>query len=667
MLSEDDNPRPAKRQRTTSPPPPPADQPLAPLPARVLLLALPDILVQPPTHPQHVHSLYLSTTALRQCLQLSALSPEAECRAWTALAEVGMAVIDGGMSQSPEHPWASGIEQEVEKAVSKGLLLAKKHPSLRLFTYPLLLTHARLSHAQHNPKFARALLRRLLAATQPATDPPALVCSAHLALVDHFLRAQDAHNALAALGALEESALSQVALLARVVRLHTLVAHAQHADVPAALAAAERAFGLSYAEGAAASPRKDGAPPETFIAFADPVEELLALHTLVLGIAHHTHAGVAAAASPRLSHLHALLDSGALDRHSEGVLEIPMPHGPPLCVRMTHPRTLYYLAFLLSSVAKPDPVGRKPKRKVFALEGLAMFDRPGEAPGLSLPKWASIGELEEVEGRLDRMKADLLCELAGAHIMRSEFDEAEETLAQLIAHTRSTLLFPLYAPRITLHHAHLAHALGQSARSLACYRVAAALADAGGLEYVAAAARAGEAGLRIGLCGSDARERAEVAALARDAAAACAGMGGTLEAVGEVLAACLAPEILKSKQHLKRALGLATQAQANHLRALVLALVGAHYVHTAADHALVVLGTAEQLAAGLGAPPAKGAPLGPTHGNAPLRLWVGERYVELYRRAGKDARAQRQESANVLLRGAVEQIKARGGAQAGTP
>jgi hypothetical protein len=36
---------------------------------------------------------------------------------------------------------------------------------------------------------------------------------------------------------------------------------------------------------------------------------------------------------------------------------------------------LYSLAFLVSSVAKRDPVGRKPKRKVFAMEGLVSWEK----------------------------------------------------------------------------------------------------------------------------------------------------------------------------------------------------------------------------------------------------------------------------------------------------
>lgn len=45
---------------------------------------------------------------------------------------------------------------------------------------------------------------------------------------------------------------------------------------------------------------------------------------------------------------------------------------------MTHPRVLFLLAFLVSSVAKRDAIGRKPKRKVFAGEGVASWDKEVE-------------------------------------------------------------------------------------------------------------------------------------------------------------------------------------------------------------------------------------------------------------------------------------------------
>ena len=94
--------------------------------------------------------------------------------------------------------------------------------------------------------------------------------------------------------------------------------------------------------------------------------------------------------------------------------------------------------------------------------------------------------------------------------------------------------------------------------------------------------------------------------------------------------------------HLKAALDLASAAQDNYLRALVLALVSALYLVTSEEHARTMLETARQLAAGLGASrkapkDQQGQPLpmptpnegqGPASlGNIPLGLWIGERFL----------------------------------------
>lgn len=67
----------------------------------------------------------------------------------------------------------------------------------------------------------------------------------------------------------------------------------------------------------------------------------------------------------------------------------------------------------------------------------------------------------------------------------------------------------------------------------------------------------------------------------------------------------------------------------------MLALISAHYFHTAGDHALSMLQACEQIAAGLGAPPkkpAEGSSSSPAKatgavGNARLGLWVGQKYL----------------------------------------
>jgi hypothetical protein len=86
------------------------------------------------------------------------------------------------------------------------------------------------------------------------------------------------------------------------------------------------------------------------------------------------------------------------------------------------------------------------------------------------------------------------------------------------------------------------------------------------------------------------------------------------------------------RQRLKSAIDIATASQDNHLRAIAMALTAAHYVHTASDVARKILDTTRQLSSGMGAPASKSGTtmdLG-TLGNAPLGLWVGERFQGVY-------------------------------------
>ncbi|KAI0937484.1 hypothetical protein AcV5_005386 [Taiwanofungus camphoratus] len=724
----DDAFRPLKRRRlnpnSQSSTLEPASNCLTPLPPAALLVSLPALLAHPPHHRFYIQSLCLSLFSFRKCLTLPALPPEIECRAWVGLAEIGMKVISGGLSQNDDHPWANGIEAEVEKAIGKGSIIAQKHPSLRAYKHHLSLLQAQLSQWQHKVKFARTQIRNLIASFLP-TDPPHIVYSAHLALIALFITLnapssnpsafspslvctsslpsqgpQDIHSALSAVSDLE--ALSRahghkhVTLLAHVLHLRILVAASMWADVPAAIRCTEAALGLSYEP--TSTPKLSNTrqssgvenaalePEVTFVEFEDAFEAAMAVHMLIMAVVFYTHVGSAVDTSPRLSHLHALLDSGALDKFSDGVVEIMIPNGPPLVIETTHPRVLFLLAFLVSSTAKRDAVGRRPKRKVFATEGLATWETEVTRE-ISFSLWAGMADVEEVEQRLARIKADLLCELTAVSIMRSEFDTAENSLDILIAHTRTYAIFPLYAARIALHHGHLAHALGQTARALDCYRVAAHCAEGG--SYVQVVARAGEIALGIAMKGRQFDDgpinklAAQVTYPDEDMYSnedkkmglqivkVCRGMGGTLEAVGHVIEACLTPEILRAKQHLKVALDLASKAQDNHLRALVLAQIASHYFHTAGDHAIEVLQTCEQLAAGLGAPPAKlsvGAPSSRDQkqaapvviGNAPLGLWVGERFLELFKRSGKETRVKKQSLVNAQLTKAVENLARRG-------
>lgn len=192
-----------------------------------------------------------------------------------------------------------------------------------------------------------------------------------------------------------------------------------------------------------------------------------------------------------------------------------------------------------------------------------------------------------------------------------------------------------------------------------CYRVAAHLDGAGpvgsgltlGGGFIAAAARAGEVLLRIGLAAVQAsppsappaeqanlRLDASTTALVKDALARCSsGASAPLPALGELISAALArSHIIRSKSLLKHALELLSTAGDNHLRALVLAVIGAQYVYTAPAHAMEVLAVCETLGAGMGANPKKTQEGGSSSdevpnkdgvGNAPLRLWVGERFL----------------------------------------
>jgi hypothetical protein len=195
---------------------------------------------------------------------------------------------------------------------------------------------------------------------------------------------------------------------------------------------------------------------------------------------------------------------------------------------------------------------------------------------------------------------------------------------------------------------------------------------------VHAAALSGGAALAVGRAAEDERELdADERTRAKAAARACRGNGVALGVAGELLESALAGEsIVLAKACLKRALDAATRARDNHLRALVLALAGAHYVHTSGPQAAAMLRGARQLAAALGAPVVKGEGAQDAVGNAVLGLSVGERYLgelnlwdtvisltispELYRRAGDDENARKQASANARLARAVDRLQERG-------
>jgi hypothetical protein len=90
-----------------------------------LLLSLPALLALPPTHAHHILSLRLSLLAMRRCLQLrscaaAGMTPDIECRAWTAFVELGMKIVGAGLSGggAEGEEWARGLENEARLALS---------------------------------------------------------------------------------------------------------------------------------------------------------------------------------------------------------------------------------------------------------------------------------------------------------------------------------------------------------------------------------------------------------------------------------------------------------------------------------------------------------------------------------------------------------------------
>lgn len=130
-------------------------------------------------------------------------------------------------------------------------------------------------------------------------------------------------------------------MLAHVLRLRILVAANMWGDVANALHRVETVLGLSYdavttpkprppngqaqgQESSIVNPSDTKRSEENFIFFEDSFEAAMAVHTLMMSVVYYTHIGSGVEAGPRLSHLHALLDSGALDKFPEGIVEVSL-------------------------------------------------------------------------------------------------------------------------------------------------------------------------------------------------------------------------------------------------------------------------------------------------------------------------------------------------------
>ncbi|EUC58916.1 hypothetical protein RSOL_284250 [Rhizoctonia solani AG-3 Rhs1AP] len=444
----------------------------------------------------------------------------------------------------------------------------------------------------------------------------------------------------------------------------------------------------------------------------------LRVHVLFLGVALYTHLGDAQSAAQRVGKLHGILDTGLLEFPDDAcfcgrgpipgsnqskdmptvdvlgissldeprldcpcassfLLPIPLASNDSLLIKSTHPRIIFELAFLVSSVARRDVVGRKPRRLIFATEGL----RAGVEMGVEVafPVWATLQDVKGIEMQLAEIRADLMCELVAIATMRSEFEVAGQRLSELVAHTRNFDIFDSFAARISLHYAHLAHARGQTDRAIVCYEAAIRTSSIG--SFVHTSSSAGLLGLQMGIAARDKY-------IASGSQAPSTPPPDTLvpKPSQQLLAACtyaLAPlahiltsptlPIVRAKQELKLALDLSSKAQDNYLRALGVAMSAAKYMHTAESHAGVMLGTVKALAAGMGAVEnKKGAGESPSKeardgdkfkdkksspGNAVLGLWVGLRLYELYKRAGDAQHAKKQDLKNRRLIKAVGEIE----------
>lgn len=100
------------------------------------LLDLPGHILHPPTHPNHIVSLYTSFLSVKRCLNIElhaqsqgldgSLDVEGICQAWTMLAEIGMMILGAELDKSAQGcpDWARNVPGEVEHAIAEGLKLS---------------------------------------------------------------------------------------------------------------------------------------------------------------------------------------------------------------------------------------------------------------------------------------------------------------------------------------------------------------------------------------------------------------------------------------------------------------------------------------------------------------------------------------------------------------
>jgi len=242
---------------------------------------------------------------------------------------------------------------------------------------------ARLAATQGNRRFAQNALKKTLTNFITPSDAPHIHYTAHLAHITSLSGITDSEESgsyspssasLRALGAIRDlhtlatrNSHSNVALFALVLELRDLVHNGMWNRVGESLLNAEKELNLT--------PEFDTTKPPSIVGITN-LQKVLITHVLIIGVLYYTYTGDNANSQLRIKKLHDMLDGGALDAFGpSGIVDIPLPDSPPLSVQVTHPRVMFTLGFLVSSVSKRDPVGRKPKRKLFAQEGVLIVER----------------------------------------------------------------------------------------------------------------------------------------------------------------------------------------------------------------------------------------------------------------------------------------------------
>ena len=187
--------------------------------------------------------------------------------------------------------------------------------------------------------------------------------------------------------------------------------------------------------------------------------------------------------------------------------------------------------------------------------------------------------MAKAQQSIAHIRATAYYELVSTCIIRSEFEEAEQHLDDLVSFLRAPIapnasqvsMWDQYASRVTLLYGHLAHALGQSQRALDCYRIVCLLEEEGTVLWTMG--RVGEILLRIGAAATREQEqgnaansetvqgrkhenaiwrtgeREQLIEMAGDVVDRClnGGLGEHIAVVGRLIAASLSAEIVRAK------------------------------------------------------------------------------------------------------------------------